>query len=114
MDENKSPEEQDEEIIEAQIGPLPGHPAHARAGQQQQYDHPHKEHHEKAQSKWQKRWQRLKEFVKECRRVLKVTKKPNREEYKTIVKISGSGILIIGFMGFLIFFAREGIRQIFG
>ena len=41
-------------------------------------------------------------FVKECRRVLKVTKKPSMDEFKTIVKVSGLGITIIGLLGFLI------------
>ncbi len=44
---------------------------------------------------------KLKRFGKECMRVLKVTKKPGKEEYKTIVKVSGIGILIIGLVGFL-------------
>jgi len=41
-------------------------------------------------------------FFKECKRVLKVTKKPNMEEFKTIVKVSGLGIAIIGLLGFMI------------
>lgn len=46
--------------------------------------------------------QKFKEFGKECIRVLKVTKKPTKEEFKTIVKVSGLGILIIGLIGFII------------
>jgi len=45
---------------------------------------------------------KLKRFIEESKRVLIVTKKPSREEYKTIVKASGLGILIIGFLGFII------------
>ena len=41
-------------------------------------------------------------FVTECRRVLVITKKPTKQEYKTLVKICGIGILIIGFIGFAI------------
>ena len=37
----------------------------------------------------------LSTFVKECARVLKITKKPSNFEFKTIVKVSGIGILII-------------------
>ncbi|MEE9525605.1 MAG: protein translocase SEC61 complex subunit gamma [Candidatus Woesearchaeota archaeon] len=44
----------------------------------------------------------MKRFGKECLRVLKVTKKPDKEEYLTIVKVSGIGILVIGLVGFLI------------
>jgi protein transport protein SEC61 subunit gamma-like protein len=45
---------------------------------------------------------KLKRFIKECSRVLKVTKKPTNVEYKTIVKVSALGMLIIGFIGFLV------------
>ncbi|MBW3012747.1 protein translocase SEC61 complex subunit gamma [Candidatus Woesearchaeota archaeon] len=47
-------------------------------------------------------WQRIKSYFIECRRVLKVTKKPTKEEFKTIVKVSGLGMIIIGLIGFLI------------
>lgn len=65
---------------------------------------------QKAPSKWPERWVRFKAFVKESRRVLTVTKKPTADEFKTIVKISGLGILLIGLIGFLIFFAAQGIK----
>ncbi len=45
---------------------------------------------------------RFRGFIRECSRVLKVTKKPTTEEFKTIVKVTGLGILAIGFIGFLI------------
>ena len=45
---------------------------------------------------------RFKIFFNECRRVLMVTKKPDSFEFKTIVKVSGIGILIIGAIGFII------------
>lgn len=46
--------------------------------------------------------QKLKEFYTSCTRVLRVTKKPTSEELKTIVKVSGIGIIIIGLIGFSI------------
>ena len=49
---------------------------------------------------------RIKSFLRECWRVLRVTKKPTKEEFKTVVKVSGLGILIIGLIGFLIQMAR--------
>ena len=52
---------------------------------------------------------KLKRFIVECRRVLRVTKKPDSFEFKTIVKVSGLGIAIIGLMGFLI----QMVKQIF-
>jgi protein transport protein SEC61 subunit gamma-like protein len=54
---------------------------------------------------------KVKNFLKECRRILKVTKKPSREEYKTIVKVSAIGMGIVGLLGFLI---NMGKQLIFG
>ena len=45
---------------------------------------------------------KIKSFIGECIRVLKVTKKPDAFEFKTIVKVSGLGILIIGLIGFVV------------
>jgi protein transport protein SEC61 subunit gamma-like protein len=50
---------------------------------------------------------KLKRFGTECKRVLRVTRKPDKIEFKTIVKISGIGIIIIGVIGFLIHFIKE-------
>jgi len=45
---------------------------------------------------------KLKGFAIECKRVLKVTKKPTNHEFKTTVKITALGILVIGLIGFII------------
>lgn len=50
---------------------------------------------------------RLTVFWNECVRVLKVTKKPTMLEFKTIVKVSGIGMAIIGIIGFLLQFGKE-------
>ena len=50
---------------------------------------------------------KLKSFIVECKRVLHVTKKPNATEFKTIVKVSGLGILIIGLIGFLLHIGKQ-------
>ena len=71
-------------------------------------DH-HEEHHAQKEHTPSK-LQRLKSFIGECKRVLSVTKKPNREEFITIVKVAGIGILLIGLIGFLISFASQGIK----
>lgn len=47
-------------------------------------------------------WFKLKRFFIECMRVLKVTKKPSKIEFKSAVKVTGIGILIIGLIGFII------------
>lgn len=53
------------------------------------------------------RKEQLHAFILECKRVLRVTKKPNKEEFMTIVKISAAGMGIIGLVGFLIHFVKE-------
>jgi len=50
----------------------------------------------KKPSKWKRYW-------KETVRVLRVTKKPNQEEFKNVVKVTGLGMAIIGVIGFIIF-----------
>lgn len=45
---------------------------------------------------------RAREFLSECLRVLRITKKPTKEEYKVIVKVAGLGMIIIGLIGFVI------------
>jgi protein transport protein SEC61 subunit gamma and related proteins len=47
-------------------------------------------------------WSKIKDFSVECMRVLRITKRPNKEEFLTIVKVSGFGILVIGFIGFIL------------
>jgi protein transport protein SEC61 subunit gamma-like protein len=51
---------------------------------------------------FKKHWVKFKSFIKESKRVLQVTKKPNMTEFKMIVKVTGLGILIIGLIGFII------------
>ncbi|MBW2969665.1 protein translocase SEC61 complex subunit gamma [Candidatus Woesearchaeota archaeon] len=51
--------------------------------------------------------ERLKAFITECKRVLRVTKKPDKQEFVTIVKISSIGMGIIGIIGFLVHFVKE-------
>lgn len=60
--------------------------------------------------KIREQWFKLKEFSKECWRVLKVTRKPSTAEFKTIVKVSALGIGVIGLVGFLL----QMIRQLLG
>ncbi|MBS1266217.1 MAG: Protein translocase subunit SecE [Candidatus Woesearchaeota archaeon] len=49
---------------------------------------------------------KLKKGSKEYIRVLKVTKKPSMDEFKTIFKVTGLGIVIIGLVGFLLQIVR--------
>ena len=49
---------------------------------------------------------KLKSMLNEYGRVLRVTKKPTREEFMTISKVSGLGILAIGLIGFILQLVR--------
>ena len=46
-------------------------------------------------------------FFKECKRVLKVSKKPNKSEYVDFSKVTAIGIVIIGVIGFVIVLASQ-------
>jgi protein transport protein SEC61 subunit gamma-like protein len=50
---------------------------------------------------------KLKSYLKECWRVLRITKKPSSEEFKVIVKVSGIGMAVIGLIGFLISMMKQ-------
>ena len=50
---------------------------------------------------------KVKRFIKEAMRVLRITKKPNKTEFSSIVKVTGLGMLIIGAIGFIIFLANQ-------
>ena len=41
------------------------------------------------------------DFLKQCKRVLRVARKPDREEYFQFSKVTALGIAIIGLMGFI-------------
>ncbi|OPX59573.1 MAG: preprotein translocase subunit SecE [Methanobacterium sp. PtaB.Bin024] len=44
----------------------------------------------------------IESFIKQCQRVLKVSRKPDREEYINVAKVTGIGIILIGVIGFII------------
>jgi protein transport protein SEC61 subunit gamma-like protein len=50
---------------------------------------------------------RVRRFLKECGRVIHVTKKPSKEEYKNTLKITAIGAAIIGLLGFIIFLLKQ-------
>jgi protein transport protein SEC61 subunit gamma-like protein len=54
-------------------------------------------------------WGKLKDFWIQCKRVLRITKKPDKQEFMTIVKVSGLGILVIGLIGFLLHIINQVI-----
>ena len=49
----------------------------------------------------------IKEYLTECKRVLMLTKKPDKNEYKMIVKVTALGLLAIGLLGFLVLMLKQ-------
>lgn len=45
----------------------------------------------------------MKEFIERSLRILHIAKKPSRRELEEIMKISGLGILVIGFTGVVLY-----------
>ena len=45
---------------------------------------------------------KIQKFFLESKRILKISKKPDKEEYLKTVKVSAIGIAVIGLIGFLI------------
>ncbi len=50
---------------------------------------------------------RFKRFIKEMLRVLRITKKPGKEEYKSLVKVTGIGAAVLGAIGFVLFLLKQ-------
>lgn len=63
------------------------------------------------ESKVSKLRNKVKSSIREYQRVLKISEKPDREEFETSAKITGLGILLIGVIGFLFYLAAQLIPQ---
>ncbi|MDD2777587.1 MAG: protein translocase SEC61 complex subunit gamma [Methanocellales archaeon] len=50
--------------------------------------------------------------LSEYARILKLTRRPSREEFAMIAKIAGAGILLIGLISFLIYLVMTSIPQL--
>jgi len=49
--------------------------------------------------------------ISETRRILRLTRKPKWSEYNETVKVCGAGIVLIGFIGFVIFLAFQLMQR---
>ena len=47
------------------------------------------------------------DFIKQSKRVLKVARKPDREEFLNFSKVTASGIAVIGVIGFVIYLISQ-------
>ena len=50
---------------------------------------------------------KFKSFLLKCKRVWRVLKKPSKQEFQMIAKVSAIGIAILGIIGFLISLAMD-------
>ncbi|MDI6642914.1 MAG: protein translocase SEC61 complex subunit gamma [Candidatus Hodarchaeaceae archaeon] len=55
----------------------------------------------------------MRKFFHNCWRVLRVAKKPDKNEYLQVAKVTGLGILLVGFVGFMVMFLGSIIQEIF-
>ncbi|NCN64919.1 MAG: protein translocase SEC61 complex subunit gamma [Candidatus Altiarchaeum hamiconexum] len=53
----------------------------------------------------------IKYWIKETGRILRLTRKPKRSEFDEVTRITGLGILLFGFVGFVIFFITHLIKM---
>ena len=52
----------------------------------------------------------LKQYI----RIIQLTRKPSNEEFLTIAKVAGAGILLIGVIGFAIYLLMVQVPKILG
>lgn len=55
----------------------------------------------------------MRKFLQNSKRVLQVAKKPDKDEYLQVAKVTGLGILLVGFVGFVIMIASYVVQGIF-
>ena len=53
--------------------------------------------------------ERFDKFVKDSKRVLKVSRKPSKEEYLDLAKVTTMGVLVVGAVGFVIVLIGQAI-----
>ncbi len=55
----------------------------------------------------------MRKFLQNSKRVLQVAKKPDKDEYMQVAKVTGLGILLVGFVGFVIMIVSYVVQGIF-
>ena len=54
----------------------------------------------------------LMDKLREYRRVLKISEKPDREEFEMSAKVTGAGIILIGLIGFIFYLGSNLLPQL--
>lgn len=55
----------------------------------------------------------LKDTAKSWDRVIKLSRKPRKDEFNNVAKITGLGMLLVGFLGFMIRMIIQGLGAVF-
>ena len=50
--------------------------------------------------------------VSETRRILRLTRKPKKTEYSDVSRVTGLGIVVVGAIGFVIFFIAKMLNLV--
>ena len=58
-------------------------------------------------------FERVRKFIQQSRYVLKLARKPTREEFTRTAKITGLGIIILGLIGYVFQFAYTWLLEMF-
>jgi len=56
----------------------------------------------------------LKSKLNEYKRVLKISSKPDREEFEMSAKVTGAGMIIIGLIGFIFYLLANLLPSLIG
>ena len=55
---------------------------------------------------------KIQSFFSSSKRIFNVSRKPDKREYSTMAKITGLGILLIGFIGFMVKLIVDGFLRL--
>jgi len=53
--------------------------------------------------------EKIKKFYSETRRIVILTRKPRKSEFNEITKVTGAGIILMGFIGFVILLISRSV-----
>jgi protein transport protein SEC61 subunit gamma-like protein len=74
--------------------------------------HKEKPSHKAEKPKGPGLFSRLKNKISQYKRVVSIARKPEKEEFTSSVKITGTGIILIGLIGFVIFLLYFIVRSL--
>jgi len=58
--------------------------------------------------------EKIRSFLKQCRRIMSIATKPDKEEYINYAKIIAIGVLLLGMLGFILYVIFYYLSLYFG